>query len=72
MALWGLIGNDRQMAATTYATRESATDRRKRKEAAREQRAATKRRADHHRHATPTDRAGWAAHDRRDRQLFGD
>lgn len=58
MALWGLLGNDRQMAATTYQARESATARRDRIQAARDQRAAARRRAGHHRHAAQADRAG--------------
>lgn len=72
MGLFGLFGNDRAMAATTYRTRESATARRDRKAAAREQRAATTRRRNHHRHTAKADRAGQDAHDRRDRHLFGD
>lgn len=35
MALFGLFGNDREMAATRYAGRESATARKQRKEAER-------------------------------------
>ncbi|RMI44416.1 hypothetical protein [Streptomyces triticirhizae] len=41
MALWGLIGNDRQMATTTYQGRESVSDRATRREA---ERSATRRR----------------------------
>ncbi|KPC68379.1 hypothetical protein ADL27_56915 [Streptomyces sp. NRRL F-6602] len=52
MAFFGLIGNDREMAATTYAGRESASARAARKEA--------ERRARHHRTARDADRAGWA------------
>ena len=52
--------SDRELAATRYAGRESATERRDRKAAYREQRAAEKRRRDHHAHAANADRAGWA------------
>lgn len=71
MAFFGLFGDDRQMAATTYRTRESATDRCARREAEREARAATKRRRDHHRHAAAADRKGrrW---EQRDHDTFGD
>lgn len=43
MALFGLFGNDQQMARSTYTGRESASDRRARKEA---QRAADRRAGD--------------------------
>lgn len=72
MALFGLLGNDRQMAATTYRTRESATARRDRKAAAREQKQSARRRRNHHRNAAKVDRAGQDAHNRRDRRAFGD
>ncbi|WP_331759910.1 hypothetical protein OG422_31180 (plasmid) [Streptomyces sp. NBC_01525] len=58
MALFGLIGNDREMAATTYSGRESASDE-----------AARKRREGHQRNATATYREGqkWED-DERERQ----
>ncbi|KJS53219.1 hypothetical protein VM98_26615 [Streptomyces rubellomurinus subsp. indigoferus] len=56
MALFGLFGNDRQMAAGTYAGRESATERRQRKQADRTRRDRVRRSRD----ATAADRAGWA------------
>ncbi|MFE9258574.1 hypothetical protein [Streptomyces sp. NPDC006879] len=59
MALFGLFGNDRQMATTTYSAKESASDKAARKEADR----SAKRRNNHHRTgATKADRAGqrWA------------
>ena len=34
--------------------------------------ASVRRARAHRRHATATDRAGWAAHDQRDRRAFGD
>ncbi|MCE4943471.1 hypothetical protein LVX13_10055 [Streptomyces albulus] len=49
MAFFGLIGNDRAMAATTYNNRESASER-----------AGRKRRAAHHRNAQAADRKGQA------------
>lgn len=49
MALFGLFGNDRQMASTTYSGTESATAKAKRKRSAR-----------HHREATTADRQGQA------------
>lgn len=52
MALFGLFGNDRAMAANTYSGRESATDK-----------AARKRREKHHRNAAKADRKGQAWHD---------
>ncbi|SBT89336.1 hypothetical protein GA0115233_1008109 [Streptomyces sp. DI166] len=55
MAFFGLIGNDRQMAATTYAGKESASQRRQRKEAER----SARRRQRHHRAAIEADRDGW-------------
>ncbi|WP_405844570.1 hypothetical protein [Streptomyces sp. NBC_01518] len=65
MAFFGLIGNDRQMAATTYADKESATEKRQRKEA---QRSAQRRRS-HHRSAVKADRDGWTwADQERERQ----
>jgi hypothetical protein len=53
---WLVGGNDRQLAETTYAGRESATDR-----------AARKRRENHHRNAAKSDRKAqaWEARDRR-------
>jgi hypothetical protein len=55
MAFFGLIGNDREMAATTYQDSESASDR-----------AARKRRQGHHRSAAAADRQGqaWEASER--------
>jgi hypothetical protein len=65
MAFFGLIGNDRQMAATTYAGKESASQKRQRKEA--EQSA--RRRQSHHRSVVKTDRDGWKWADKeRERQ----
>ncbi|MEV6502200.1 hypothetical protein [Streptomyces prunicolor] len=65
MAFFGLIGNDRQMAATTYAGTESATEKRQRKEA---QRSAQRRRS-HHRSVVKADRDGWTwADTERERQ----
>ena len=49
MACLGLFGNDRTMAATTYAGQESASDQ-----------AQLARRVRRHRQATRADRAGWA------------
>ncbi|MEY9937314.1 hypothetical protein [Streptacidiphilus sp. MAP5-3] len=63
MAFFGLIGNDRAMASSTYAGRESASDRRARKQA---QRDADRRDADIRRHrkaATCIDRQVAAAED---------
>lgn len=34
--------------------------------------ASAKRARNHKRHATKTDRRGWADHDRRDRRLYGE
>ncbi|MGY4741410.1 hypothetical protein [Streptomyces sp. ATMOS53] len=55
MAFFGLFGNDRQMAATTYAGKESATPKRQRVEAQR----SARRRERHHRSAAQADRKGW-------------
>lgn len=55
MAFLGLIGNDRTMAATTYAGKESASQSKQRKEAER----SAQRRQRHHRAATKADRDGW-------------
>ncbi|MEO3978074.1 hypothetical protein [Streptomyces sp. CAU 1734] len=52
MAFFGLIGNDRQMADTTYCERESASEK-----------TARKRRAAHHRSARAVDRQGQAWED---------
>ncbi|MFG2227920.1 hypothetical protein [Streptomyces sp. NPDC048644] len=52
MAFFGLIGNDRDMAETTYSGRESASDK-----------AARKRREGHRRNATATYREGQAWED---------
>lgn len=49
---------DRELAETKYAGRESATQRRDRKQAYRDQQAAEKRRRNHHAHAAQADRAG--------------
>ncbi|MEZ0066705.1 hypothetical protein ABIA32_002717 [Streptacidiphilus sp. MAP12-20] len=63
MALFGLFGNDRTMASSTYAGRESASARQQRKAAERE----TVRRASavrgHRRAATKLDRQVAAAED---------
>ncbi|WP_031072082.1 hypothetical protein [Streptomyces sp. NRRL WC-3742] len=56
MAFFGLFGNDRQMAGGTYAGRESATDRKQRKQVERERRDRIRR----SKAATAADRAGWA------------
>ncbi|MGV9315185.1 hypothetical protein ACWDR0_23825 [Streptomyces sp. NPDC003691] len=52
MAFFGLIGNDRRMAASTYSDRESASER-----------ASRRRRAAHHRAAKTADRQGQAWED---------
>lgn len=58
MAFFGLIGNDREMAATTYSDRKSAS-----------QEASDKRRARHRANATTTYRKGQAWEDaERERQ----
>lgn len=65
MAFFGLIGNYRQMAATTYAGKESATERRQRRETEK----AARRRQSHHRSVVKTDRDGWKWADKeRERQ----
>ncbi|WP_411152176.1 hypothetical protein [Streptomyces sp. A30] len=65
MAFFGLIGNDRQMAATTYAGKESATEKRLRKEAER----SAQRRRSHQRSVVKADRDGWKWADKeRERQ----
>ncbi|MFE1091226.1 hypothetical protein ACF1G3_25805 [Streptomyces rochei] len=65
MAFFGLIGNDRQMAVTTYAGKESASQRKQRKEAQR----SVQRRERHRRSATQADRDGWKWADKeRERQ----
>lgn len=69
MAFFGLFGNDRTLAATTYAGRESATARRDRKAAAQ----SAKRVARHHRtSATRAARKGqaWEDNDRM-RERYG-
>jgi len=64
-----LSGRDDRQLGLLYASqgRESATDRRARKEAERQQRQAAQRRAAHHRQAAAADRAGqaWEASNRR-------
>ncbi|MDX3525988.1 hypothetical protein P1P75_05945 [Streptomyces sp. ID05-39B] len=61
MAFFGLIGNDRQMASTTYAGKESASEKRERVEARRRER--------HHRSVVEADRKGWKwADEERERQ----
>ncbi|MFJ2900259.1 hypothetical protein ACIO87_35965 [Streptomyces sp. NPDC087218] len=52
MALFGLIGNDRQLAAQEYSGRESASER-----------AARQRRESYHRNAVKADRQGQAWED---------
>ncbi|MBT3163089.1 hypothetical protein HTV80_08215 [Streptomyces sp. Vc74B-19] len=65
MAFFGLIGNDRQIAATTYAGKEPATEKRQRKETAK----AARRRQSHHRSVVKADRDGWKWADKeRERQ----
>ncbi|MFC7987436.1 hypothetical protein [Streptomyces sp. NPDC057336] len=65
MTLFGLIGNDRQMAATTYVGKESATEKRQRKATEK----AARRRQSHHRSVVKADRAGWKWADKeRERQ----
>lgn len=63
MAFFGLIGNDQQMATTTYQGRESASDRRARKQAQRDEARHTAAVRRHHRNATKVDRAVAAAED---------
>lgn len=55
MAFFGLVGNDRKLASTTYSGRESASER-----------AARRRRQGHHRSAAAADREGqaWEAAER--------
>ncbi|MER7761335.1 hypothetical protein [Streptomyces sp. NPDC097619] len=61
MAFFGLIGNDRQMAGTTYDKRESASEK-----------ASRKRRENHRRTLTATAREGQAWEDsERQRQDHG-
>ncbi|WP_331740819.1 hypothetical protein [Streptomyces sp. NBC_01006] len=61
MAFFGLIGNDRQMAGSTYSKRESASDK-----------ASRKRRENHRRTLTATARQGQAWEDgERQRQDHG-
>jgi hypothetical protein len=55
MAFFGLIGNDRQMAAITYAGKESATEKRQRRETEK----AARHRQSHHRSVVKADRDGW-------------
>ncbi|MEU5421102.1 MULTISPECIES: hypothetical protein [Streptomyces] len=58
MAFFGLFGNDKELAATAYQDRESASEK-----------AARKRREAHHRNAARADRQGWAWADaQRERQ----
>ncbi|MFJ5839810.1 hypothetical protein ACIQGO_24140 [Streptomyces shenzhenensis] len=65
MAFFGLIGNDRQMAATTYAGKESASEKRQHKETEK----AARRRQSHHRSVVKADRDGWKWADKeRERQ----
>lgn len=66
MAIFGLIGNDRVMAAGTYAGKESASAKKQRKETERSARRSER----HHRSgARDADRAGWKwADDERRRQ----
>jgi len=65
MAFFGLIGNDRQMAATTYAGKEPASEKRQRKETEK----AARRRQSHHRSVVKADRDGWKWADKeRERQ----
>lgn len=65
MEFLGLFGNDRQMAATTYAGKESATQKRQRAEAQR----SARRRERHHRSVVKADRDGWKWADKeRERQ----
>ncbi|MGW3274839.1 hypothetical protein ACWDFH_25710 [Streptomyces kronopolitis] len=49
MAFFGVVGNDRTLASTTYSGRESASER-----------AARRRRQGHHRSAVAADRQGQA------------
>ncbi len=60
----GWFRSDRELAATKYQGRESASARRDRKNAHRQELAAEKRRRDHHRHAAAADRQGWTWWDR--------
>ena len=63
MALFGLFGNDQSMARSTYAGRESASDRRARKERRREADRHAARVRGHRRSATRVDRQVAAAED---------
>ncbi|NUP52339.1 MAG: hypothetical protein HOW97_34210 [Catenulispora sp.] len=64
MAFFGLFGNDRAMASSTYSGRESASDKATRKQ---RERGSMGR---GHRNAADADRAG-KAWERRDRRRFG-
>jgi hypothetical protein len=63
MALFGLFGSDQSMARSTYAGRESATDRRARRDAERDAAQHAARVRGHRRSATRVDRAVAAAED---------
>jgi hypothetical protein len=63
MALFGLFGSDQGMARSAYAGRESATDRRARREAERDAAQRAARARGHGRSATRVDRAVAAAED---------
>lgn len=63
MAFFGLVGNDREMAKTTYSGQESASARAERKRAEREERKSQQRRASHRRNATSVFREGQAWED---------
>ncbi|WP_275463773.1 hypothetical protein [Streptomyces noursei] len=62
MALFGLFGNDRTMAETTYSGRESASEK-----------ASRKQREAHHRNARAADRQGqnWEDAERRRQDRWG-
>lgn len=63
MALFGLFGNDQTMARSTYAGRESASDRRVRRQAECEEQERAARVRGHRRSAARVDRAVAAAED---------
>lgn len=55
-----------------YPSKPSRAARREQRQAERDAAAAARRRAGHLRAVRDADRAGWAAHDKRDRARFGD
>lgn len=67
MAFLGLFGNDRQMAATTHAGKESAVQKRQSVEAQR----SARRRERQHRGATQAGRNGWKWADKEHKRQEG-